>query len=168
MSETARHRPDPERDLVLERVVDASPEALWAGWTTPSLLTQWFTPKPWETVHAEVDLRPGGGFTTVMRSPEGEEFPNTGCYLEVVPNRKLVWTGALLPGYRPHTSEAQARFPFVFSAVLTFEPHEGGTRYTALAVHADAAGRDAHEKMGFHAGWGAALDQLVALVKRPA
>ena len=56
---------------------------------------QWFTPKPWETVHAEVDLRPGGKFHTVMRSPEGQEFPNTGCVLEVVPDRKFVWTGAL-------------------------------------------------------------------------
>lgn len=29
---------------------------------------------------------------TVMRSPEGQEFPNLGCYLEIVPNQKLVFT----------------------------------------------------------------------------
>jgi uncharacterized protein YndB with AHSA1/START domain len=53
--------------------------------------------------------------------------------------------------------------------VISFEPHDGGTRYTALAILADVAGRDAHAPMGFHAGWGSAFDQLVALVKgRPA
>ena len=48
-----------------------------------------------------MDLRPGGIFRTVMRSPEGQEFPNLGCYVEIVPNERLVFTDALLPGYRP-------------------------------------------------------------------
>lgn len=160
-----RHHPDPTRDLVLERVVDAPREALWAGWTTPELITQWFTPTPWQTVACELDLRPGGIFRTVMRSPEGEEFPNAGCVLEVVEHEKFVWTGALEPGYRPHSPEAASRFPFVFTAVITFEPHAQGTRYTALVIHSDAEGCAKHAAMGFHHGWGAALDQLVALVK---
>jgi uncharacterized protein YndB with AHSA1/START domain len=41
----------------------------------------------------------------------------------------------------------------------------GGTRYTARVMHADQAGRDAHEAMGFEQGWGSALDQLVALMQ---
>jgi uncharacterized protein YndB with AHSA1/START domain len=53
---------------------------------------QWFTPAPWKTVDCEIDLRPGGLFRTVMRSPEGQEFPNVGCYLEIVENEKLIWT----------------------------------------------------------------------------
>ena len=153
-------------DLVLERVVDLPPERVWAAWTTPALLTQWFTPAPWETIEVELDLRPGGIFRSVMRSPEGQEVPNTGCILEVVEHRRLAWTGALLPGYRPLDPAAIAAAPFLFSAVLTFEPEGAGTRYRAVAVHADAAGRDAHAAMGFHEGWGAALDQLVALMQR--
>ena len=93
-----------------------------------------------------------------MRSPEGQEFPNVGCYLEVVPLERLVFTDALLPGYRPSEN------PF-FTAVVTMEPHGSGTRYVAMAIHRDEAGRKKHEEMGFHQGWGAALDQLVALVK---
>jgi uncharacterized protein YndB with AHSA1/START domain len=166
MAENMHEQPDAVRDLVLERVVDVPTEAVWAAWTTPALVTQWFTPAPWTTVACEMDLRPGGRFRTVMRSPEGEEFDNVGCILEVLPPRRLVWTGALLPGYRPLGRDAEARFPFLFTAVISLEPHDGGTKYTALAIHADEAGRDAHAAMGFHAGWGAALDQLVALMKR--
>jgi hypothetical protein len=33
-----------------------------------------------------------------MRSPEGDEFPGIGCYLETVPNQRLTWTSALAPG----------------------------------------------------------------------
>ena len=160
-----RTAPDADLDLVLERVIPVSPDRAWAAWTRPDLLVQWFTPAPWSTVDAELDPRPGGIFRTVMRSPEGEEFPNTGCVLEVVEERRLAWTGALLPGYRPLDPTAAAAAPFLFSAVVTLEPHDDGTRYRAVVIHADRAGRDAHAAMGFHEGWGAALDQLVALMR---
>src|SRR5690242_2821697 len=93
--------PNPSLDLVLERVVDVPRELVWSAWTTPEHIKKWFTPAPWTTIACEIDLRPGGAFRTTMRSPEGEEFPNVGCYLEVVPNERLVWTNALGPGFRP-------------------------------------------------------------------
>lgn len=91
--------PDPQLDLFFERLIDLSPELVWAAWTTPAHLKQWFTPAPWRTIDCDIDLRPGGRFRTVMCSPEGQEFPNLGCYLEIIPNQKLVWTNALQPGY---------------------------------------------------------------------
>ena len=151
-------KPDPKLDLVLERVVDVPRELVWAAWTKPEHLSRWFTPAPWTVADCEIDLRPGGIFRTVMRSPEGKEFPNIGCYLEVVPNERLVWTDALLPGYRP------AENPFM-TAIITLESQGNGTRYTAVAIHRDDAGRKKHEDMGFYQGWGKALDQLVAHVK---
>jgi len=154
---------NPKLDLVLERVVEVKPELVWQAWTTPEYLKKWFTPAPWKTVHCEIDLRPGGKFHTVMESPEGVTMPNTGCYLEVVPNRKLVWTGALLPEYRP--ADITADVPFVFTAIIALEPHGGGTKYTATVMHSNQGGREKHEAMGFHHGWGLALDQLVALAK---
>ena len=117
-------KPDPKLDLVLERVVDVPRELVWAAWTRPEHLSKWFTPAPWTVADCEIDLRPGGIFRTVMRSPEGKEFPNIGCYLEVVPNERLVWTDALLPGYRP------AENPFM-TAIITLESQGKGTRYTA-------------------------------------
>lgn len=152
----AKH--DPNLDLVLERTVDVPRELLWKAWTEPEHVKQWFAPKPWTATACEIDLRPGGAFQFTMRSPEGQEFPNVGCYLEVVPLQRLVWTDALLPGYRP------APEPF-FTAVVTFEPEGNGTRYRALALHRDAEGRQKHEQMGFHEGWGQVLDQLVEHAK---
>jgi uncharacterized protein YndB with AHSA1/START domain len=105
-----------------------------------------------------MDLRPGGIFRTVTRSPDGQELPNVGCFLEVVPKRRLVFTNARLPGYRP------AETPF-FTAIVTIEPDGKGTRYRTLALHKDEAGRKRHEEMGFRDGWAKALDRLVAYAK---
>jgi len=162
------HRPDARLDLVFERTVDVSPELVWRAWTTPAILTKWFTPAPWTTVDCEIDLRPGGIFRTTMRSPDGQEFPNAGCYLEIVPNRKLVWTNALAPGYRPaQRAVACPGVEFPFTAVISLEPSGSGTKYTALVIHGDEDSRKQHEAMGFHDGWGKAFDQLLALVKQP-
>jgi len=149
---------NPELDLVLERVVDVSPELIWKVWTEAEHLKNWFVPAPWTISECELDLRLGGMCRTVMRSPEGQEFPNLGCYLEIVPNQKLVFTDALLPGFRPSEK------PF-FTAMVLLEKVENGTKYTAIAMHRDAEGRKQHEEMGFAEGWGKCLDQLVAYVK---
>jgi uncharacterized protein YndB with AHSA1/START domain len=162
-----KHEPDPSLDLVLERVIDVPRELVWKAWTTPELMKQWFTPKPWQTTEVELDLRPGGIFRNKMKGPnEGEEFDGAGCILEVVEGSKLVWTSALGPGYRPQPGfDGADDGAFYFTAVITMEDYEGGTKYTALVVHADEKGKQKHEAMGFHGGWGAALDQLVELMK---
>lgn len=156
--------PDPDRDLVLTREIDVAPEAVWKAWTDPERLKQWFTPRPWQTTECEIDLRPGGIFRTVMRGPDGEEGGGTGCYLEVVPHERLIWTGALGPGFRPNPKEDMA-IDMTFTAIIAMEPTATGTRYTAAVMHADPAGAAQHEEMGFYDGWGAALDQLVELVQ---
>lgn len=157
---------DPKLDLMLERVIDVPPHLVWLAWTTPEHLCKWFTPKPWKTVACEIDLRPGGKFFTTMESPEGEQFPNAGCYLEVVPNQRLMWTDALQPGYRPAPPpEAGNPLGGFMTAIIQMEPAGSGTKYTAIALHHDDAARGKHEAMGFKEGWGKALDQLVAHVK---
>ena len=157
--------PDPAPDLVLERVIDVPVDRVWAAWTQPELIVQWFTPAPWKTVACTIDLHPGGAFRTTMESPEGEQFPNTGCILEVVDQRRLTWTSVLGAGFRP-VVPADGAEGLPFTAVIAMEPAGAGTRYTATAIHPDAALADRHREMGFHDGWGSALDQLVALVGR--
>ncbi|HUD72370.1 MAG TPA: SRPBCC domain-containing protein, partial [Dongiaceae bacterium] len=114
-------------------------------------------------VSCELDLRPGGIFRTVMRSPEGQEVTHLGCYLEVVRKERLVWTNALGPTFRP--AATPTGIP-AFTALIAFESHGRGTRYTALVMHKDSESRARHEAMGFQDGWGKALDQLVAAAKR--
>ncbi len=159
---------DPTTDLRLERIVDVPLELVWKAWTEPALLKQWFCPKPWSVSDCVIDLRPGGRFATTMRSPEGQLFPNEGCYLEVVPMKRLVWTDALQEGYRPssrgYLSEGEGGF--YFTAVLALEDLGGKTKYTAYGLHKNEAAAKKHEAMGFSQGWGIALDQLVALCKQ--
>ena len=154
-------------DLVLERVIDVPKELVWAAWTQPEHLKKWFTPAPWQTVDCEIELRPGGIFRTVMRSPEGQEFPTEGCYLVVVPNEKLVWTSALGRGYRPiiRAGGTGSCEELYFTAILTLEAQGNKTKFTAVAIHGDEATSKKHEEMGFYQGWGTALDQLVAIAK---
>lgn len=157
---------NPKLDLVLERIVDVPKELVWAAWTQPEHIKKWFTPAPWKTVDCEIDLRPGGIFRTVMRSPEGKDSPNLGCYLEIVPNEKLVWTSALGPGYRPILREVTGDCEeLYFTGIITLEAQGTRTKYTAIALHGDEASSKKHKDMGFEEGWGAALDQLIALVK---
>lgn len=167
MTTTSRLTPNPKFDLVLERIVDLPAEKIWQAWTTPEIIVHWFTPAPWQTTECHIDLRPGGQFRTVMRSPEGECFPNEGCFLEVVEHRKLVWTNAMMPGFRPVLSKLQSSCgDFLYTAAVMLESAGSKTKYTALIVHADEAGRKQHEEMGFHEGWGIALDQLIAYMKK--
>jgi uncharacterized protein YndB with AHSA1/START domain len=156
---------DPALDLVLERVVDVRPDLVWKAWTTPDLLKRWFTPAPWTTADIALDLRPGGLFRAVMRSPEGQDFPNDSCILEVTPTSRLVWTTALGGGFRPVAPKVPPGDALSFTAVISIEPHGAGTRYRAHLMHADPATRERHGAMGFESGWGAAFDQLVAMVR---
>lgn len=147
-----------EYQLVLTRVIDAPPAKVFQAWTDPALIVKWFTPPPYETIHAETDVRPGGASLVIMRGPDGTEIRCPGVYLEVIENRRLVSTDAYTEAWKPSAK------PFV-TLDLSFEDLGGKTLYTARALHWTAEDRDAHEKMGFHEGWSTATDQLAALVR---
>lgn len=149
-----------DRELVLTRVIDAPRETLYRAWTEPELLKQWFAPAPLTTPVAELDVRPGGANLVVMRLPDGQQMPNHGVYLEVVPNEKIVFTDAYVSAWEP------AEHPFM-TVILTFDDLGAGkTRYTARVRHWTVADRERHEQMGFHTGWGQCADQLAALAAR--
>lgn len=152
---------NPTTDLKLQKIAKASPEQIFKAWTTPEHLKKFFAPHPWKTVDAKVDLRIGGEFSSTMQSPEGQQFPNTGCFLEIIPNQKLVFTDTLAPGFRP------VEKPF-FTAIITLEKHPEGTLYTAYALHKNAEDKKTHAEMGFEEGWGQVFKQLdeVALTIR--
>jgi uncharacterized protein YndB with AHSA1/START domain len=151
--------PTSDRELILTRIIDAPREKVFRAWTDPDLLKQWFAPLPYTTPFAELDVRPGGANLIVMRDPEGNEFPNRGIYLEVVENERLVFTDAYTKAWEPSEK------PFM-TVILTFGAEGGKTRYTARVRHWSIADREAHEKRGFHEGWGRCADQLAALVAK--
>lgn len=149
----------PRFTLTLDRLMDVPREKLYLCWTDAELIKPWFCPKPWYVSHAEIDLRPGGSNLIVMNGPNGEEMPNRGVYLEVVPNEKLVFTDAYTSAWVPSEK------PF-FTCVLTFGDEGGKTRYIAQALHWTEEDMKTHEQMGFHEGWGMVADQLEAFAKQ--
>jgi len=92
-----------------------------------------------------------------MEGPNGEVNEARGVYLEVIPERKLVFTDAFVSAWIP--SEA----PFMVGMIELSRTSDGGTLYRATARHWTIENREAHEKMGFKEGWTAAARQLEAL-----
>ncbi len=147
-----------DRELMITRLIDAPRASLYRCWTEPELLKQWFAPKPWTTPVAVFDARSGGSSLIIMRGPDGQEFPNPGVFLDVVPNEKLVFTDAFTEAWVPSGKAFMV-------GTVTFADEDGQTRYTARVQHWSAEDRAQHEAMGFHQGWGICTDQLAALAK---
>ena len=151
-----------ELDLVLERTFSAPRDLVWKAWTDPELLRQWFAPKPYEISEIEFDLRPGGIFRIRMTGPDGFDTGHgeAGCILEVIDGKKLIWTSALGPNYRPgKMGEGCESFPMTAIITLADVPG-GGTLYRAVAMHNSEADREKHAAMGFSEGWGTCATQL--------
>ena len=149
-----------DRELVINRVINAPRGRLFKAWINQ--LPLWWGPHGMTTPICEMDLRPGGVFRTVMRAPDGTEYPTRGIFLEVVENERIVFTDAYDAGWQPSPD-------IFFTAITTFEALPGAkTKYTARAVHWTVENREKHEKMGFYQGWGESLDRLTALVTRGA
>jgi uncharacterized protein YndB with AHSA1/START domain len=147
---------DIANELVLTRLMDAPRDKLFRCWSDPALLKRWFAPVPYTVPVAEIDFRVGGASRVVMQSPEGQEIPCPGTYLEIVPNERIVFTDAYVGDWVPNAK------PFM-TAIVTFADEGGKTRYTARARHWTKEDCETHVQMGFHQGWGQCADQLEAL-----
>ncbi len=152
---------DPQVDLVFERFIDAPARLVWEALTKPEHVREWYMPKAWGRVaRAEMDVRPGGIFRVDIAGADGQEFPNLGCFLEVVPLQRLVWTSMLFPGYRPAVFD-----DIPITAIVTMESVGSGTRYVFTALHRNEADLETNKSSGWQQGTDIALDQLVAHVR---
>ena len=148
---------NPKTDFVLERFIDAPTRLVWQALTQPEHLKEWYMPKPWGAVsHCAMDLRPGGAFRVDIRTAGGQEVPNLGCFVEVVPMQRLVWTAMLFPGSRPAVFD-----DIPITAIMTMESVGTGTRYVFTALHRDEADFEKNKTSGFYQGTEIAIDQLV-------
>ena len=151
-----------ETELTISRLIKAPPAAVWDAWSDPAKLAQWWIPAPIECRVDTLDLSPGGGFVTRMREPGATDFqPHVdGCFLEVIPERRLIFTTVLSGGWQPVE-------PWLaLTAILTFEPQDGATLYGARVLHKSPEDSARHDEMGFHEGWGTAIGQLAGLIER--
>jgi uncharacterized protein YndB with AHSA1/START domain len=135
--------------LTLVRRLKASPARVYAAWTRPEIMAAWFGPHRTRVESAESDPRVGGRFRVVMREDNGERHDVSGTFLEVEPERRLVFTWAWIT-----TPERESL------VTVTFRPVGDGTELTLLHERfADEAARAGHE-----GGWTQALERLESLL----
>ena len=150
---------NPELDLTISRIIKAPRPALWSAWTDPAKFRKWWIPEPARCEVAEMDLVPGGAFVTRISEDGGAFGPHvSGCFLAVDPQERIVFTNALLGGWRP------AEHPFM-TAIITFKDHPLGTDYSAHVMHRSNVDRTMHKNLGFNDGWGTVMGQLAKLVE---
>jgi uncharacterized protein YndB with AHSA1/START domain len=147
--------PEKALDLSMSRMLSAPPSLVWAAFTQPRHLIRWWAPEPLRLVACEVDLCPGGGFHTLIRSPAGERFDDLSCFLEVAPLERLVWTDALQPGMRPAPRTGK-------TTLLNLEPRGTGSAIRMDVLWPDLAEQPDADAAAYEFGLSRSLDQLVA------
>lgn len=140
-------------DLKIERRLSAPPSEVFRCWTEPNELMRWFKPSgEWSTTKAEVDLRVGGSYRIAFSSPAGNEYVESGEYLEILPDTRLSYSGE----FRGPTQH--------FKTVVNVEFFEDGDGTRLVIVE---RGYPSEEVRNLHqAGWGGFLDQLEKVAVR--
>ncbi len=135
--------------LSIFRMIDAPCPLVFKVWTTPEHMARWLGPKDFSAHAISLDFRPGGAWSAVIRSPEGEEYPMGGIYREITENSRIVFTFRWTGEDGPDTL-----------VTVTFEDMDGKTRLTFAQTPFDTIeSRDSHTE-----GWGECLDRLVAYI----
>ena len=136
------------RTLTIVRTFDAPRELIFKVWSQPEHVVRWWGPKGYTTPDCRMDLRPGGEYRTVIRSPEGKEHVMRGSYREVVPPERLVMSFAWEDG------EGRAGHETLVD--VAFEDVDGRTRLTFKhGTFETVEARDSHLR-----GWTAFMESL--------
>lgn len=167
MSASPKLREVDDHEHIISRLFDARPELVWKAWTEPPRMAQWWGPNCFTNPVCELDVRPGGVYRIVMRSPDGINYPLKGVYREVLAPKLLVYTVDISDhpeDWHGHLKQhLEGRAADTTKPVLhnvSFEAEGGKTRVTIRQSFESAALRDAFVKMGMEQGWGQSLDRL--------
>ena len=156
----AMAQPQPNDTLILNlsRSFAAPRERVFRAFTSPAQLARWWGPKGFTVPACTLDVRAGGAWRTVMRSPEGKDHIVSGVYREILPPERLVFTWAWEEEGSAGAPPARCRLPRGHETVVTIELFEisGGTRLELThELFATEDSRNAHRD-----GWSSCLDCL--------
>ncbi len=144
--------PIADREVVITRVFDVPARFLFEAYSKPEHVMKWFGPKGWPLTLCEMDFRVGGRFRFAMTGPDGRQNrPFGGEYLEIVPNRKIVYDNAF------ETPGAEKML-----VTITCDEWAGKTTLTVHTLFASMAMKNEHG--GYAQGIGSGLDQLAGVV----
>ncbi len=146
--------PETDREVILTRTYDAPARLLFEAWSKPEHLMNWFGPVGWPVTMCQVDFRKGGRWRMAMTGSSGEQnTPFGGQYLEIVPDRKIVFDNAFEePGSK------------TMIMTVTFEEKGERTILTWRTVFESVAMKNEYVGMGIEAGGNSGLDQLTDVV----
>src|SRR5262245_8345215 len=156
-------------EFVMTRTFDAPRERVFEAWTDPKQVAQWWSPQGFTTPVCDMDVRPGGSYRIVMLSPDGEEHPIEGEYLEVVkPSRIVMTIGSKemrdhLDALRPAEEKGKV---LPGTIVITFDEHFGKTTMTFVQTCETPADVETHRTDGTEEGWREMFEKLDALLVR--
>ena len=139
--------------VTLTRLFDARRDVVFRAWTDPKQLAQWWGPHGFTNPVCEIDARPGGALRIDMKGPDGNIYPMTGTFREVVPPERLAFIGVAMEGL------------FESLTTVTFEDVKGKTRVTVKAVVLKAAPEAAPALAGMEEGWSQSLERLDGFVR---
>jgi uncharacterized protein YndB with AHSA1/START domain len=140
-----------DRILTITRVFDAPVDLVWRCWTEDAHLKKWSAPRGFTIPQSEGDLRVGGKWRVVMRTPEGQELGLGGVYREIVPNKLLVMT---------HVWDEEAGSGVESIVTVRFEDLGSRTKVTFEQTgFVSDESRKGHEE-----GWGECFDILAELL----
>lgn len=147
-----------EREILISRVFDASPEAVFRAHVDPEALVDWWGPTDYANRIDRWEPRPGGAWRIVQKAPDGTEHPFRGVFQEVVPSKRLTWTFE----YEPLAGH-------ISTQSVSFEPERGGkTKLTVRVAFASPEDRDGMLASGMEWGMRQGYERLDELLARPA
>src|SRR6186997_3316920 len=138
--------------ILITREFDAPARLVFRAMTTPELVKRWWSGQRGEVTSAEIDLRVGGAWRSVMVTPDGFEVAFHGEYREIVPNERIVSTEVYegIPDADEH--------PTVNTVTLV--ETDGRTALTTLVQCESREQRDAIIDSGMEGGMNEAFDLL--------
>ncbi len=144
-----------DEQILITREFDAPRHLVYKAWTTPELVKRWWNAKRGEVTIAEIDLRVGGRWRSVMVTEDGLEVGFHGEYRELVPNERIVST-EVFEGLPEGVTEEEA----ATLNTATFTEEDGRTTVTILVQATNKVSRDAIIDSGMEAGMQDAMDLL--------
>lgn len=160
------------KDFVISRRFDASRESLFAAFTEPARMQQWWGPRGFTVVKAEMDLRVGGSYHYAMKAPDGSTMWGKFVYREVSPPARIVWENSFSDEAGGVTRHPMApTWPLRMLSTVTCDADAGGTRLTLTWTPLDPTPMEqmtfdmpaSHDSMTM--GWTGTLDQLEGYLK---
>lgn len=147
------------KTITVKREFAASRALVWAAYTQPEILDQWWAPKPWRARTKTMDFREGGSWLYAMLGPEGEEHWGLAEYIAIDTEKKLVGLDAFADA-EGNVNEELPRSKWE----MTFSDQGALTLVEFRITYADLAQLETTIQMGFREGLAIAMEGLDELL----